>query len=936
MSDGNGVVDQMVFRWAGSRGAARGAGITAVAYSCDERVARDLAEQRGSVMRVKGGGERVSLVRLIHGGQAVLLRRMPEKDGNNRDSTVCHALMASAGALTSRRCLALGAGPWKEDKWFDSARGGIPGFALKDLQKLADQRQGPLRDGVVLVREPLARLVAELLREPGGRVSALIGELEAAAQTAAGRRLPASRADRADSDGGGLEDVALSALWALCDIFGGWLGHDGWTYATYDTSDHHPHRVVFVPDWRRSHVQDADLRRIRLTDVQQDGATVLAGKLVTHYCDWLATGSLDNYPRPLDRARDAAALPEEERYDRIDAALTGRPRRPHREQRSRRDSGRWSSDRWDFDRQDTEAEDEIYAQREAWQAPPGGPGSPPLPLPTGWQTDRREGDGEGIGERRGTYEADGPHSYAPGRTAHPDTSAPRAPVPGTATPPDGQGQSPATARPHASDSTSQTFGPAPGIADAPSRTPDSAPTGRALGDSAAAGPAARPSDAPTQAPGYAPQLSGRAPGIPRTPPQAHDPGPEQQAPGSVVQGSAAGEAQVAGSAAGASGWSARASGSAEPRDPGPAARSSGASAQVSGSAPPQTQGPYPEGAGPAGVPGSGARGPEAAPQGWGAGAGQVTGSAAGVPDGSAQASAGWTHAGAVRDTGSVARASGAVSQRGGVAPEAMSAGSAMSAGAGPARPAASLDGGAPSYPPAPGIPPAHGTRSAPRSPEERARAGREALDTPFLSSLPHPRIKWRRKSDSMAKEARVELVRQLCEPFGPRADDMRVKYRRRILQEASVPDLLLMLTGRLNCQAQNIVLRCLGERDYSESEIGELSKGLLRARLLLRCRPSDDDPGFDDELQGRAVEVAVWLFRWLVAPRAEQQLREVTEFLRDLVASTDYLDRKFLEDVLIPEWPVGVPELPGAALREVVRGLYHHHDLWTPGRERRR
>ncbi|MDX3249313.1 hypothetical protein, partial [Streptomyces sp. ME18-1-4] len=316
MSDASGVVDQMVFRWAGSRGAARGAGITAVAYSCDERTARDLAEQRGSVLRVTGGKGRTSVVRLIHGDRAVLLRRMPDTDGISRESNVCHALMAPAGTLTARRCLALGSGPWAETGWLDDARGEIPAFGLKTIQDWADERQGPLKEGVPLVREPLVRLVAELLRAPDGRVSARIGELESAALAARG------------DAGGPFPDPALSALWALCDIFGEWLGNDGWTYATYDTSDAHPHRVVFVPDWRRSHVQDNDLRRIKLTDPGRDRAADLAEMLVTHYRNWLATASQDEYPRPLKRVPDAVSLPEEDRYDVIEGALTGRLRRP--------------------------------------------------------------------------------------------------------------------------------------------------------------------------------------------------------------------------------------------------------------------------------------------------------------------------------------------------------------------------------------------------------------------------------------------------------------------------------------------------------------------------------------------------------------------------------------------------------------------------------
>ncbi|MFI5821701.1 hypothetical protein ACIA8I_21765 [Streptomyces rishiriensis] len=797
MSDGTGVVDQMVFRWAGSRGATRGAGITAVAYSCDERAARDLADHRGSVLRVKGGGGRTSVVRLIHGDLAVLLRRMPDTDGTSRESNMCHALMAPAGTLTARLCLALGSGPWEEADWLDAARGRIEPFALKTVQEMADRRRGPLKDGVPLIREPLVPLVAELLRAPGGRVSARIGELEAAADAARGA-LPGAGARYAETDEPP-PDPALSALWALCDIFGNWLGNDGWTYATYDTSDAHPHRVVFVPDWRRSHAQDNDLRRIKLTDPHRDRAADLAEMLVDHYRDWLATQARDEYGRPLRRAPDAASLPEEERYDAVERALTGRRRRPLPVPRLQLPAS-------------------FHPRTPAPPAPRPGPAYQPEP------------------------------EFPPGRAYQPGPELP----PGRAHQPEPEPQ------------------PAPGASPGPAGAPaELRPAAAARTEDAPAADSAPPScpgtdlwdDEPETGADqrvYADLTSWRED---RTPARGRESVPAPSREPAPTEGAAKAAARAEEVTVVAEGL-----------------RTAHLPLPLESPEPPASSPPPPTSAMPPALP---------------------TPSALPMPS----------------------------------APPASVASYRQPTPPAPVGPGLAV-------PPRPDRPPA----SVPREPHrpEPARPSeqqwqatlREALDVPFLNARPEPRtIRRRRKAvQPMESHVRETLVRQLCEPFGPRAVDHRRQLRNRLLAEPSVTDVVHILGRTLTCQAQNMVLGTLGEREYTEEELGELCRGLLGERLLLRSWPSDPDPVLAFHLQARALRVARWLLYWLVAPKAERHLPAVEGFLAELAASEEFVDCQLLEDILV-RWPTDVTDLPPSALRVAVRGLYERHALWVPAPE---
>ncbi|MFI1958303.1 hypothetical protein ACH46L_15800 [Streptomyces althioticus] len=274
-------VHQIVFRWAGNHGH-RGAGIAAVAHSCPEPEARALADRLGPVLRVMGGEQRPSLVRqILPDGRVLLVRRTPGSDAQGRDSTVCHALLGPARPLMPLYCVSLGAAPWAPPGWADQVTGVIGPVSREDLNALATRMRDRMWENVHLVRRPLLCLVAQFLRTPGARLSALVGELDdslAEAYTRARERRPVPPSEE-------LPEPALLVLWGLWWIFGSSLDRDprSWQFATFDTMDDQSYRVVFVPAWRVSSTEDGRLRRIDLLDPGADRAAELATTLVDHY-----------------------------------------------------------------------------------------------------------------------------------------------------------------------------------------------------------------------------------------------------------------------------------------------------------------------------------------------------------------------------------------------------------------------------------------------------------------------------------------------------------------------------------------------------------------------------------------------------------------------------------------------------------------------------
>ncbi|MFC8405733.1 hypothetical protein ACFUG9_19340 [Streptomyces griseoincarnatus] len=297
-------VHQIVFRWAGNLGH-RGAGISAVAHSCPEPEARALADRLGPVLRVMGGEQRPSLVRhILPGGRVLLVRRTPGSDAQGRDSTVCHALLGPAKYLVPLYCVSLGAAPWTPPGWADQVTGVIEPVSREELNTLATRMRDRMGENVHLVRRPLLCLVAQFLRTPGARLSALVGELDeslAEAYARAGERRPVPPSEE-------LPEPALLVLWGLWWIFGSSLDRDAgsWQFATFDTMDDQPYRVVFVPAWRVSPTEDGRLRRIDLLDPGADRAAELATTLVDHYLYWRSDVKyrrlLDTDPNSADPA----------------------------------------------------------------------------------------------------------------------------------------------------------------------------------------------------------------------------------------------------------------------------------------------------------------------------------------------------------------------------------------------------------------------------------------------------------------------------------------------------------------------------------------------------------------------------------------------------------------------------------------------------------
>lgn len=278
-------VHQIVFRWAGNVGH-RGAGIAAVAHSCPEPEARALADRLGPVLRVMGGEQRPSVVRhILPGGRVLLVRRTPGSDAQGRDSTVCHALLGPANYLVPLYCVSLGAAPWAAPGWADQVTGEIEPVSRDRLKALATDMRDRMWENVPLVRRPLVCLVAQFLRTPGARLSALAGELDESLTEAYAR----AREHRTVPPPEELPEPALLVLWGLWCVFGPSLDREreaaSWQFATFDTRDDQPYRVVFVPAWRVSPTEDGRLRRIDLLDPGTDRAAELATMLVDHYLD---------------------------------------------------------------------------------------------------------------------------------------------------------------------------------------------------------------------------------------------------------------------------------------------------------------------------------------------------------------------------------------------------------------------------------------------------------------------------------------------------------------------------------------------------------------------------------------------------------------------------------------------------------------------------
>ncbi|MEU0986198.1 hypothetical protein [Streptomyces sp. NPDC005953] len=862
--EGDALIHQIVFRWAGNRSGA-GAGISAVAQSCGERDAREMAEQLGPILRVRGGDQR-SIVRVIWNDRAVLVRRRPKADAQGRGSTVCHALISPTRLLTASFCLGLGASPWGDDTW-TQASGTLNPIPYDRLDAMANHAIPRLDEAVFSLVGPLECLVAQLLRTPSGRVSALTRGLEGAGTVGS---------DQAP-------DPALVALRGLCEVFGATLGGEGWTYASYATIDSHPLRVTFVPSWRASHEEDVRLRRIDLTEQGSDRAAELARELVRHYVDHIgaggvaADGAREKYQRPLERLRGALAEIEddEERYEAVDRALRGLPPRD-RTVRPQRGTD-WHTTAGGHG----EGRTGGASGRSAGAARPDGhPGY-----------DDEQGYERGGGSHPGYERGGEPHlGYERGGESHPGSRTHSVPSrPGST-----GGQLPGSG-PRADEGR-----PTAGCAGTPSGT-----GGRPVTGTEQATGSNRSSTGKGGRRGVPVQVDGS--GALESPQTGIDSGGTAVggSTSNQLDGAASGSYSIESAAGGHDTGRASTTGSGSMTAPGPASAGWTPDAAAHGS--------------------SSARSSSTGQQ-WDGGADGgffAKGPVRDTRDARDARDVSGTPDAAIYPSGQdVSRQYASDEPSVGADFSALPSGYAPAVRADPVsatqRAEASIPPRPTSPPPQSGPQPSHQNQMFHVKPEELL-----GLSSPFPRTT-----KWvgkRKPRQVLTPPQRRQLHQDLSyATAGDHAGgDLKVKVLQD-LERCSDEDLLAVIAEErlLSYQAQNMVLRKLAEMSRTEEESETLCGLLLDRRFLLEVPPPPDDEALMPLHGQRVIDVACWLFRSLQKLLAGDAVAErVGRFLRQLAASRDGLPTEFLETLLLYCPSDEVPVLHNLVWRELALGL---------------
>lgn len=287
------LVHQVFFRWQGNADSPQGprTGIAPVAYSCDEARAWQLYHDMAPLLRVEGGPDRPSLVRVTTPtGDVVLVHRRAAKEPGGRPTTNCHALVGGAEQLGVFQSIGLVAWKWPPTPEIPYAQGGGPRIApvrLKDLQMSLRTTSDMVKQRA---REPglapqLSAITAAVLRAPGHRLSVRSAQLT-------------NRRNR---------NLAAPLLWGLHEILGERFA-SGFNFATFDTTDAHRLGIVFVPEWWASAAADPLLSRISLDDLPQpdsvppgDEAERIARELVGRFAasserEWAEANPLRQEP----------------------------------------------------------------------------------------------------------------------------------------------------------------------------------------------------------------------------------------------------------------------------------------------------------------------------------------------------------------------------------------------------------------------------------------------------------------------------------------------------------------------------------------------------------------------------------------------------------------------------------------------------------------
>ncbi|MFB7086111.1 hypothetical protein [Streptomyces sp. NPDC056296] len=285
---GTDTVQQVVFRWDGNHGR-QGTGMNAVARSCTAERAEELGRELGPLLWVSGAAaSRPSTVRtLSRDGDVMLVRRWPTTDPGGRPSTVSHVLVGRPGTLKTRQCLALAYAGWGTRKAARTASGRQEEVDCADLDRVARKRLPEMLERLPTVRDTLAVVTAEWLRDPAQRVSL---------RTEPGERLP----------GPPERDEASLVYLGLFLIFGHWLGRE-WTFATYDAVDTHPLLLMSVPRWEPDTGGPGPLARVTGHPVSGPGVEhLVADRLVDHLLAHLHPEAPAGVPQLVDDFADGA------------------------------------------------------------------------------------------------------------------------------------------------------------------------------------------------------------------------------------------------------------------------------------------------------------------------------------------------------------------------------------------------------------------------------------------------------------------------------------------------------------------------------------------------------------------------------------------------------------------------------------------------------
>ncbi|MEU8627338.1 hypothetical protein [Streptomyces sp. NPDC048669] len=305
--DAPGPVHQAVFRWEGNQGR-QGTGMKAVAHSCPAELADELGRELGPLLWVSGtAAPRPSVVRTLSGdGRVMLVRRWPTTDRGGRPSTVSHVLIGDARTLGTEECLGLAHGGWGSSREAaERASGKLKLVEYAQLEPLVSQRLPGMTKRLESVRRTLILVAAEWLRDPDQRVSLLTDEVD---------------------PHGGLDpdDVPLVYL-GLYRLFGSWPGRD-WTFATYDTADHHQLRLMCVSRWEPDTGGSGPLARItgRMAG-EPKFEHLAAARLVDHLLAHPAAAP--GVPQLAGLLRDGAALGWQRRRGLLKEILDAEHRR---------------------------------------------------------------------------------------------------------------------------------------------------------------------------------------------------------------------------------------------------------------------------------------------------------------------------------------------------------------------------------------------------------------------------------------------------------------------------------------------------------------------------------------------------------------------------------------------------------------------------------